>query len=330
MDMPRFSVIVPVYNVEDYLEQCVQSVVSQTFRDWELVLVDDGSPDKCPKMCDEFAALDCRIKVVHKQNGGQSSARNAGLDACSGEYVLFLDSDDFYNSDKALEVFDKAIRENDAQVLIFGCTDFNMNTGKTIVSRTGYDLELIAENDTQKTLHYLLSSKMIPGGPTIFCFARHIVTDNGISFKTGIQDEDYDFVLSVFTSCKSISAVNDPFYSYRQGRANSITGSSSIKMIYGIEYTVNKWLKETEKIGSEMIRKDVLNYLAFIYSTGYVVCGRMDRKTRKEALRIMKGLKSVFKYAYWRKTRIASLGVRLLGGELFSIAAAKYFALTHI
>ena len=82
-------------------------------------------------------------------------------------------------------------------------------------------------------------------------------------YRTSIY-EDYDFVLSVFTSCKSISAVNDPFYSYRQGRANSITGSSSIKMIYGIEYTVNKWLKETEKIGSEMIRKDVLNYLAFI------------------------------------------------------------------
>uniref|UniRef100_UPI00402614F8 glycosyltransferase family 2 protein n=1 Tax=Eubacterium sp. TaxID=142586 RepID=UPI00402614F8 len=230
--MPRFSIIVPVYNVEEYLSECVESVVSQTFTDWELILVDDGSPDNCPRFCDEWALKDQRIKSIHKANGGASSARNKGLEVSAGEYVLFLDGDDFYNDKNTLKTFDEKLTASDTDVLIFGCTDFNMNTGETVVSRTGYDIDLIEQGDYFHTMHYLLSNKMIPGGPTIFCFKKSIAVDNSVSFKEGIQDEDYDFVLSIFTSCKSISAIDDPFYSYRKGRADSVTGSASIKMIY--------------------------------------------------------------------------------------------------
>lgn len=89
------SVIVPVYKVERYLDRCVQSIVGQTYKDLEIILVDDGSPDECPQMCDEWAKKDCRIKVVHKKNGGLSSARNAGLKVAKGEYIGFIDSDDY-------------------------------------------------------------------------------------------------------------------------------------------------------------------------------------------------------------------------------------------
>ena len=92
--MPLISVIVPVYKVEPYLRRCVDSIIAQTFTDFELILVDDGSPDNCGAMCDEYAAKDSRIHVIHKENGGLSSARNAGMESASGEYVLFLDGDD--------------------------------------------------------------------------------------------------------------------------------------------------------------------------------------------------------------------------------------------
>ena len=91
---PKVSIIVPVYNVEKYLKRCVDSLVGQTLKDIEIILVDDGSPDGCPKMCDDFVATDSRIKVVHKPNGGLGSARNAGLEVAKGEYVAFVDSDD--------------------------------------------------------------------------------------------------------------------------------------------------------------------------------------------------------------------------------------------
>ena len=89
------SVIVPIYNVEDYLDRCVDSIINQTYSNLEIILVDDGSPDNCPKMCDDYAKKDSRIKVVHKENGGLSDARNAGMKVATGEYISFIDSDDW-------------------------------------------------------------------------------------------------------------------------------------------------------------------------------------------------------------------------------------------
>ena len=99
MNMPFVSVIVPVYKVENYLRECVDSILNQSFRDIELILVDDGSPDNCPAICDEYAKKDERVKVIHKPNGGLSSARNAGLDVACGNYIGFVDSDDWIESD---------------------------------------------------------------------------------------------------------------------------------------------------------------------------------------------------------------------------------------
>ena len=94
---PLVSVIIPVYKVEAYLTACVESVLAQTWQDFEIILVDDGSPDQCPRMCDEFAARDSRIRVIHKENGGVSTARNVGIHAAEGTYLAFLDSDDLWS-----------------------------------------------------------------------------------------------------------------------------------------------------------------------------------------------------------------------------------------
>ena len=103
--MPKVSIIVPVYKAEQYLHRCVDSILSQSFTDCELILVDDGSPDKSGKICDEYASRDSRIQVIHKQNGGVSSARNAGLEVAHGEYVWFVDSDDWIDNDSLKEIY---------------------------------------------------------------------------------------------------------------------------------------------------------------------------------------------------------------------------------
>lgn len=99
MESSKISIIVPVYKVEQYLERCVKSLINQTYKNIEIILVDDGSPDQCPKMCDDYASEDSRIKVIHKKNGGLSDARNAGLDAATGEFIAFVDSDDWVEID---------------------------------------------------------------------------------------------------------------------------------------------------------------------------------------------------------------------------------------
>ena len=97
--MKKISVIVPIYNTEKYLKRCFDSILSSTYENLEVILVDDGSPDNSGKICDEYAARDSRIRVIHKKNGGLSSARNAGLDIATGDYVTFVDSDDYIASD---------------------------------------------------------------------------------------------------------------------------------------------------------------------------------------------------------------------------------------
>lgn len=327
--MPRFSIIIPVYNVKNFINECVDSVVNQTFTDWELLLIDDGSTDGSQTICDDYSYNDSRVVTVHQSNGGASKARNTGLDKANGEYIIFLDSDDYWEDCNALKLIDEKIESDDADIVVFGCTDFNMNTGERLISRSNYDLDLIDKGDKNNILHYFLSTKLLPGNPNVFCFSKNIVNDS-IRFKTGIQDEDYDFVLSVFLNSNSISAINNPFYMYRKGRGDSVTGSSDIKMIYGIEYTVNKWLPICENLDNELLRKDILNYIAFIYSTGFVICGRMDLSVRKESLIIMKKYKSVLKYAYWKKPKLTKYAIRLIGMNLFSVVAAKYFDKTHI
>ena len=137
------SIIVPIYNVEQYLDQCVSSVLSQSFRDFELILVDDGSPDHCAAMCDDYAINDPRVQVLHKKNGGLSDARNAGLEKASGEYVLFLDADDYWEDENALaEKHDLTARER--QILNF-VLEFQNND--EIAASLG-----ISENTVQKHL----------------------------------------------------------------------------------------------------------------------------------------------------------------------------------
>ena len=113
----KISIIVPVYKVEEELERCVQSLVNQTYKNIEIILVDDGSPDRCPLLCDEYAQKDSRVRVIHKKNGGLSDARNVGLQATTGEYVLYIDSDDYIDLDSC-ERFLKATEQQKVDIVV--------------------------------------------------------------------------------------------------------------------------------------------------------------------------------------------------------------------
>ena len=121
MEQPRITVVLPIYRVEPYLDRCLNSVVHQTYRNLEIILVDDGSPDNCPQMCEQWAARDDRIRVIHKQNAGLGMARNTGIEAATGAYICFVDSDDYIDP-ATIEKAYNAIRETGAEVAVFGYT----------------------------------------------------------------------------------------------------------------------------------------------------------------------------------------------------------------
>ena len=146
MEKDLISVIIPVYKVEKFLEKCVNSVLEQTYKNLEIILVDDGSPDGCPALCDELAKKDKRIKVIHKKNGGVSSARNAALDEAKGKYVCFVDSDDYIEPTYA-EDLHKAITENDVQMAV--CDTYDVyNTSKTQINPYSTSFKFYVKNKT--------------------------------------------------------------------------------------------------------------------------------------------------------------------------------------
>ena len=135
--MSKVSIIVPIYNVEKYLRECLDSIIAQTFTDWECLLIDDGSPDKCGEICDEYAAKDCRFKVFHKPNGGVSSARNLGLDKACGEWVTFVDADDMIAPDFLSALVEPTFKHEDLDFVHAGCC--NYRDGKIVEIEQKYE-----------------------------------------------------------------------------------------------------------------------------------------------------------------------------------------------
>lgn len=214
------SVIIPVYKVEKYLNKCIDSVLAQTYRDFELILVDDGSPDNCPKICDEYALKDNRIKVIHKENGGLSSARNAGIKVASGNYISFIDSDDTVR-ENFLERLVNGIENNDADLsatkLKKVFEDSNLNANQNFSNET----EIV----TDKRFDYALTEEKYAGFVTAMLFKRQIIANNNLLFDEEIfHGEDLPFTLEYLTHCKRVCFIDVGLYLYLI-RGNSITTS---------------------------------------------------------------------------------------------------------
>lgn len=200
------SIIVPVYKVEDFLPRCIESVIAQSYPDWQLILVDDGSPDGCPEICDRYAARDPRIKVIHKRNGGVSEARNAGLQVASGEWLCFIDSDD-YVAPRYLE--DMLSKSGDADIVISGWEYAGVRRSFPEMYVDRMDFFMIME---QKAF-INICGKLI---------RRNSIARAAAVFETEIKwAEDSIFFFKILLSCDKVRLISDAnyFYEYREGSA---------------------------------------------------------------------------------------------------------------
>lgn len=211
MVMPKISVIVPVYNTEKYLDICIQSILSQTYTDFELLLIDDGSTDSSGAICDKYAEQDSRVRVFHNENGGASSARNMGLDNAKGEWITFVDSDDWID----IEMFNSLILcQNNADIVI---SDFYVH------SDSGVSVKklLVDESDIIKRLQCWLKSYTTA---TSMIIKRRLC--NIIRFPIGTKyREDFYFTVQLMYYAKYICKINNPFYHYRHSNELSVTNS---------------------------------------------------------------------------------------------------------
>lgn len=219
---PLVSIIVPVYKVESYLDRCVQSVIRQTYKQWELILVDDGSPDKSGEICDSWAKRDCRIRVFHKENGGVSSARNLGLSQIIGDYVTFLDSDDWLYETCLQKCIDESL-SNDLDVLQFSWTEVNPEGTAIVHPRKS----TIVCNTKQFAEQGELSVSVCGG-----FYNAKVIIENNIRFDERMAyAEDQLFVFMCLSSSKRIKAIEQPLYYYFQNSAGATQSINTEKLV---------------------------------------------------------------------------------------------------
>ena len=211
---PLISVVIPVYNVERYLERCVASVRDQTYRNLEILLVDDGSPDRCGAMCDDFAKADERVRALHKKNGGLSDARNFGIEAASGEYVAFVDSDDFIEPDM-MEVLLRLIQQYGADIAT--CGVYNCYPDKTTLLYERMEEGCV---DGATAFGYILEGKRIPATICNKLLSRPLLET--LRFPVGRLYEDAFFTADLMPLVHKAAYTTEPKYHYFH-RAGSIT-----------------------------------------------------------------------------------------------------------
>lgn len=215
----RLSIIVPIYRVEKYLKRCIDSILNQKFRDFELILVNDGSPDSCGDICDEYSKNDTRIKVIHKKNGGLSSARNAGIEIAQGEYIGFVDSDDWINEDM-YEVLYSIGLNNDLDIV--ECTYSKVfNTENLYDCKNEYDLIILDNISAIEALYKDTFYGSVVSWNKIY--RKNLFKD--IRFPLGKINEDQFTTYKLYYNCNKIGFINRDLYYYYQS-VNSITRSS--------------------------------------------------------------------------------------------------------
>lgn len=250
--MPLISVIVPVYKVEKFLDRCIKSILSQTFSDFELIIVDDGSPDRCPEMCDEWAEKDKRIVVVHQKNQGLSAARNSGIKISKGKYLTFIDSDDWI-ADNMLEMLLKLIQKHNADISI--CDFIRTDSEKNIASKTStketvfnqHDfMDIILKINSNRTIHYAWAK----------LYKREIIDDE--HYPVGMLNEDVEGMFKAVIRSKKIVETNTVGYYYYENN-DSITRKKFGKNFLCLNEVWNRILKIAEQSAPEYKEKVKFN-----------------------------------------------------------------------
>ena len=259
--MPKMSVIVPMYNVETYIRDCIDSIVMQTLGDIEIILVDDGTPDKSGAIADEYAAADARIRVYHKENGGVGAARNDGLKLATGEYVIFCDGDDFMEPD-ACETLYRAAKEQDADVAV-GDVYRIMNGEKvyaqfwreSFTARDQLTLDALVKVDfSRKYCHD--APKEGPafgyGGPWNKAVRREFLLEKGIAFDESLKGifDDILYTAYLYAEASCVTYVTQPVYDYRI-LDDSVTHSYKADMPQINEAIFAAWKKFLLKYGRD-------------------------------------------------------------------------------
>lgn len=302
-----FSVIIPVYNVEMYVEQCIESVLNQTCKDFEIILVDDGSTDGSIQICDAYAKSYSNVHVFHNTNSGLSFSRNVGLDSASGEYVLFLDSDDFYSDLDILAKLKQVIQAHDYDFVLFKTAKYYADD--RIVDYYGDYDQRIMQNKINDVFLYMVKENKQLATACNKAIRRKMLCEHHIYFPLGTISEDVPWIVRLFEKANNIGALNSIAYMYRQNRQGSISteiSSAKIEQLFNIVKCVSQEYKgRTDDFG-----KSVMSFISYQYAIVlYLAAISHEPYDVNEII----SYHWLLKYALDKKTKLVKWSCRLFG-----------------
>ena len=320
----KVSVVIPVYNVKPYLERCVKSVLRQTHKDLEIIIVDDGSTDGSNELCDELAVSDERIIVIHQENQGLSAARNVGICRAKGDYLLFLDSDDEWIIDEGLERLIKATSSS-TDLVIFKNVDYWEKGRKTFTE--DYDTEKLHQlPDAQAVFAHLIRTQRFCMSACFVLIRRTLLIENGVFFPLGYISEDLFWSMHLWQVARTVKVTNLDFYGYHH-RQDSLSSTPSLHVYHSYDQIFTYWKEQCNNgcINAQAIRI----YLANMWvNRGYGIFG-LKEKEKESALQILKAHTDILKYGISSKAKWVRCMVRCIGVSATVEALSCYWRLRN-
>ncbi len=305
-----FSVVVPVYNVERYLNECIESILNQSFRDFELILVDDGAKDSSGEICDVYAEKDNRVKVIHKENGGQSTARNRGVQEAQGKYVIFLDSDDFISSPYFFEELKEKLIDGADIALFRYCKYYNENKK----DECGISFANLQFSSKAELFTELVKRDAFFCSCWSKCVSLRILKENDIRFDETLRCEDMDWYYQVLQKAATFVVIDKPYIHYRQ-RENSVTSNVSEKSIADYCHTIEKWYTAFSQLEEGLEKTALLSSLAKLYCNLLISYARNSKRLKKYK-KVVFQFKPLLKYDLNPRTKRVRQFSKLLGLNL--------------
>lgn len=281
MDQVEFSIIVPVYNVELYLEQCINSILKQSYPFFEVILVDDGSQDKSGKICDLYAEKYEQVHVIHKKNGGASDARNAGIDIASKEYLIFIDSDDYLCDASYLDTLVEFINISKVDLLIIPYRKYYEDQCKmeSYIERGQNIINITKEN----ALYWMVKNRKYVASACDKVVKASLIKENDIKFQINKKNEDIYWSAKVMKSINTLDFIDKSYYVYRQhhiSTSHTVTSADLWDLVDNIKQCINMFAEEK----NEQLKKIYMSYTSYQYITFFIMIHSINNHIEKRKL----------------------------------------------
>lgn len=320
----KISIIIPVYRVEAYLGECIDSILCQEHSDFEVILVDDGSPDRCGAICDEYAAADHRVKVIHKENGGASDARNCGMTQANGEYVLFMDGDDFWADKQVLTRLVSRVRQTNPDILNYSYQKYWAESGR----RIPYCAPVAAMPvgvDREQQYGYLTDNGLYIASPCNKMIRRELL--QAIPFRKGNRCEDIEWCARLAYHAGSMDYIPETFYIYRQ-REGSTRYTIQDKNCEDLASTIQicmELIQTADTAAAGLLRY----YTAFQFGTFFMAQAQTGNVQTEPIRSLAEHVHILSYHGGNRKLMLLDLGRKLLGYQLLCRLIRKLYRLRH-